>query len=85
MTLLAGRTYFASRTGPHREQTEAHQENRNLLLSDTVVCPTGVLDMSERINKHGYHPPKVVKLGACHGCRLCELICPEFAIFIENE
>jgi NAD-dependent dihydropyrimidine dehydrogenase PreA subunit len=21
----------------------------------------------------------------CHGCRLCELLCPEFAIFIVNE
>ena len=48
-------------------------------------CPTGVLAMSERINKQGYHPPEVVKISACHGCRLCELICPEFAIFVENE
>ena len=48
-------------------------------------CPTKVLAMSDKINKHGYHPPRVENLGACHGCRLCELICPEFAIFIENE
>jgi 2-oxoglutarate ferredoxin oxidoreductase subunit delta len=41
--------------------------------------------MSTRLNKHGYHTPEVEKERECHGCRLCELICPEFAIFIENE
>ena len=40
---------------------------------------------SETINKKGYYPPVVAKQGECHGCRLCELLCPEFAIFIVNE
>jgi len=48
-------------------------------------CPTGVLALSETINRKGYYPPVVVKEGECHGCRLCELLCPEFAIFIKNE
>ena len=48
-------------------------------------CPTKILAMSTKLNKHGYHPPQVEREAECHGCRLCELICPEFAIFIENE
>ena len=51
----------------------------------TEFCPKGILVDSETINKHGYYPPLVTKHGECHGCRYCELICPEFAIFISNE
>jgi 2-oxoglutarate ferredoxin oxidoreductase subunit delta len=44
-------------------------------------CPKGVLVMSEEFNRKGYHPPKVVKSGECVNCNLCEMICPDFAIF----
>ena len=44
-------------------------------------CPKEVLVLSEEFNKKGYHPPKVVKEGECVNCNLCELICPDFAIF----
>jgi 2-oxoglutarate ferredoxin oxidoreductase subunit delta len=44
-------------------------------------CPKDVLEMSEEFNVKGYHPPKVVKQGECVNCKLCEMICPEFAIF----
>lgn len=44
-------------------------------------CPRDVLVMSEGFNRKGYHPPEVVKSGACLNCNLCEMICPEFAIF----
>ncbi|NIU62142.1 MAG: 4Fe-4S ferredoxin, partial [Pseudomonas stutzeri] len=37
--------------------------------------------MSEEFNRKGYHPPKVVKNGECVNCNLCEMICPDFAIF----
>ena len=37
--------------------------------------------MSEEFNRKGYHPPKVVKSGECVNCNLCEMICPDFAIF----
>ena len=44
-------------------------------------CPKDVLVMSDEFNVKGYHPPKVVKHGECVNCNLCEMICPDFAIF----
>ncbi len=44
-------------------------------------CPKDVLVMSEEFNSKGYHPPKVVRSGECVDCNLCEMICPDFAIF----
>lgn len=44
-------------------------------------CPREVLVLSEEFNRKGYHPPKVVRSGACANCSLCEMICPDFAIF----
>jgi 2-oxoglutarate ferredoxin oxidoreductase subunit delta len=44
-------------------------------------CPLGVLELSTEFNSKGYHPPVVVKPHSCVDCNLCEIICPEFAIF----
>jgi len=44
-------------------------------------CPREVLEISEAFNKKGYHPPRVVKAEACNHCEMCEMICPDFAIF----
>jgi 2-oxoglutarate ferredoxin oxidoreductase subunit delta len=44
-------------------------------------CPNEVLELSRGFNRKGYHPPVVVKQGECVNCNLCEMICPEFAIF----
>ncbi len=46
-------------------------------------CPKQVLGTSEAFNAKGYHPPVVVKQGECVNCNLCEMICPDFAIFSE--
>ena len=46
-----------------------------------TYCPRGVLEMSNEINSKGYHPPKVIDESQCVNCDLCEMICPEFAIF----
>ena len=44
-------------------------------------CPNDVLEMSDKFNKKGYHPPLVVKPDRCVNCGMCQLICPEFAIW----
>jgi len=47
-------------------------------------CPLEVLRMSEQFNLKGYHPPEVGKADTCVACRLCEVICPEFSIYIHE-
>ena len=37
--------------------------------------------MSRRFKKKGYHPPEIGQTGLCVNCNLCEMICPDFAIF----
>ncbi len=44
-------------------------------------CPRRVLVLSRTFNRKGYYPPAVAKPGACVNCTLCEMLCPEFAIF----
>lgn len=47
-------------------------------------CPVDVLVMSDEFNRKGYHVPRLVKSGKCVNCNLCEMICPEFAIFSQT-
>ena len=44
-------------------------------------CPKDVLVLSQGFNRKGYPPPEAVKQGECVNCNLCEMICPDFAIF----
>jgi 2-oxoglutarate ferredoxin oxidoreductase subunit delta len=44
-------------------------------------CPRQVLVLSDGFNRKGYHPPRVARPGQCLNCNLCEMLCPEFAIF----
>ena len=44
-------------------------------------CPRDVLALSTAFNRKGYHPPRAVKEGECVNCNLCEMICPDFAIY----
>ncbi|MCL4328360.1 MAG: 4Fe-4S binding protein [Candidatus Thermoplasmatota archaeon] len=49
-------------------------------------CPKDMLEESSAINAMGYHPP-AVKEGmedSCIACGMCETVCPEFAIYIEE-
>ena len=56
-------------------------------------CPEDILELSDEFNSKGYHPPIVNNPADCVHCQLCEIICPEFAIFctlqeeeeVENE
>jgi 2-oxoglutarate ferredoxin oxidoreductase subunit delta len=44
-------------------------------------CPREVLQMSTDFNDKGYHYPVVAVPENCVECDLCEVICPDFAIF----
>lgn len=48
-------------------------------------CPKKVLEFSEDFNRKGYHPPLVVRPDDCVDCKLCEVMCPEFAIWVTSE
>jgi 2-oxoglutarate ferredoxin oxidoreductase subunit delta len=48
-------------------------------------CPKDVLELSTEFNTKGYHPPRMVKENTCVHCGLCEMICPEFAIFVTEK
>jgi len=45
-------------------------------------CPRDVLELSEEFNLKGYHPPVIADDDACVECHLCEMLCPEFAIYV---
>jgi len=44
-------------------------------------CPRDVLEVSEEFNSKGYHPPRVKNPENCVDCGLCQMLCPEFAIW----
>ena len=45
-------------------------------------CPKDILELSSDFNEKGYHPPIVVEPENCVHCQLCEMLCPEFAIYV---
>ena len=45
-------------------------------------CPVNALEDSDRLNKKGIHPPQLKEKNECNLCRLCELVCPDFAITV---
>ena len=44
-------------------------------------CPKDVLEVSEEFNAKGYHYPVVKQPELCINCGLCEMLCPDFAIW----
>lgn len=51
-----------------------------------TYCPKDVLEKSDFLNANGYHPAHVREgmEDSCVACRMCESVCPDFAIFIEE-
>lgn len=48
-------------------------------------CPRQALEWSDKMNKRGVYPPKLKENDDCNFCRLCELLCPDFAITVVAE
>lgn len=48
----------------------------------TEICQAGVLEVSQELNSNGYHPPRVKNLNDCIYCGMCEMFCPDFAIWV---
>jgi 2-oxoglutarate ferredoxin oxidoreductase subunit delta len=46
------------------------------------VCQAQVLEKSAETNKNGYSYPLIKNAKACLGCGMCEMLCPDFAIWI---
>lgn len=46
-----------------------------------TCCPMKVLEISKEFNRKGYRFPVVKNPGDCINCGLCEMLCPDFAIW----
>ena len=49
-----------------------------------AVCPRDAIEMSDELSSRGVYPPRTRDLARCTACKLCEMHCPDFAIFIER-
>ncbi|ALM74531.1 2-ketoglutarate:ferredoxin oxidoreductase and 2-oxoglutarate ferredoxin oxidoreductase 2 (KGOR), subunit delta [Thermococcus barophilus] len=46
------------------------------------LCPRKVLEWSKELSEKGVHYPVPVHADKCVKCKLCELLCPDFAIAV---
>ena len=69
------------------------QRNRIHILADRCkgcgfcieFCPNQVLVIATEFNAKGFFPPTAAHEEKCVNCRLCELICPDMAIYVVAE
>lgn len=48
------------------------------------VCPHHVLVVDSEVFERGFHPVVVAQPEHCTACLLCELLCPDLAITVEE-
>ena len=48
-------------------------------------CKNGVLEISERRNQKGFNVAEVCEPTKCNACKMCEINCPDFSIYVEKE
>ena len=69
----------------HKKSVKLIEINKNYCKGCDICiefCPTDVFEKSGKLNRKGYYVPDVVHIEDCNGCRICDLLCPDFAIVI---
>lgn len=49
------------------------------------VCPRKILGEGKELNTRTQYPPVAVDNGVCTFCKSCELVCPDFAIYVVED
>jgi 2-oxoglutarate ferredoxin oxidoreductase subunit delta len=47
-------------------------------------CPVEILKTSKEMNSRGYFSPESNEMDKCKNCSMCSLLCPDFAIVVEE-
>jgi 2-oxoglutarate ferredoxin oxidoreductase subunit delta len=50
-----------------------------------AACPKKVIESTGRLDAKGHILPGGGDMSRCTGCRLCELVCPDFAVAIVED
>jgi 2-oxoglutarate ferredoxin oxidoreductase subunit delta len=48
------------------------------------VCPHNILALGEEVSEKGFRQIVVGRIEECTGCSMCELMCPDLAITVEE-
>ena len=48
-------------------------------------CKPEVFELSAELNRRGVFPARPERSEACNNCRLCELACPQLAIWVREQ
>ncbi|HEX9016565.1 MAG TPA: 4Fe-4S binding protein [Chloroflexota bacterium] len=48
-------------------------------------CPRDVLAVSSQRGANGFLVPEAVRPEACTDCKMCELVCPDLAIYVNGK
>jgi 2-oxoglutarate ferredoxin oxidoreductase subunit delta len=48
-------------------------------------CNNSVLQISDRRNQKGFNIAEVCQPENCNTCRMCEINCPDFSIYVEKK
>ena len=78
------------------EDIEVHQhpEKKHYIVTDETrckgcglcieFCPKNCLGFSDVLNEKGWRVSKMHRMKDCIKCYMCERMCPDFAIFVDE-